>query len=87
MLRNEGNNSHSLTRSITSIIIIFICPGEGFAVPFLFRCKSLYPESFRIKDRAALVPLRACLIKHAFAKAMAVNNMPSLKLWQLIKEI
>ena len=31
------------------------------------------PED-RDADRAALVPLRACLIKHAFAKAMAVNK-------------
>ncbi len=35
---------------------------------------ALPPESFWDKDRAALVPLRACLIKHAFAKAMAVNK-------------
>ncbi len=57
-LRNEENNSHHLTRSITSFIIIFICLGEGFAVPLLFRCKSLYPESFQIE-------LRSCPYGHA----------------------
>ncbi len=36
------NNSHHLTRSI----------------PFLFRCKSLYPESFRDAD---FTPHKTCL--------------------------